>query len=137
MAMATPERSPCKGCGNPIVWARNPQGGSIPLDPTPPVYNVRTYEDGSIRCERNPNAMVTHFATCSAVDLFSKGKKEQLEGWEAIRDENGSILYLQKFEGDPPEPGTMFRIFEETWEPGRPPRRLVKVWKPIVPNIEP
>ena len=78
--------TPCKGCGRPIVWAKDAAGKAIPLDPRAPVYRVLELEAG-IACRRlepteataaNPAtaAMVSHFATCSAAAQFSgRGKK--------------------------------------------------------------
>ena len=127
--MSKPETSPCRGCAKPVVWARSPSGGKIPLDPTPPVYTVTTLSDGSVKCERAPGVMVLHFATCSSADLFSKDKKTTGQAWEGIRDEKGAIVYLQAFEGDPPGPDTTFLVLEEVWTDGRPPKRLIKAWR--------
>ena len=68
--MSTNPTSLCRGCGKPIVWAKDPTGKAIPLDPRPPVYLV-TSEDDEARCVRQPNSMVSHFATCPAANQFS------------------------------------------------------------------
>lgn len=64
--------TPCKGCGRPIVWARNTQTEKrVPLDPKPVCYVVQEF-DGELIC--GPvTAMVTHFATCPKASDFSKG----------------------------------------------------------------
>lgn len=78
-------RSHCRGCGKEIVWGLDEEDKPIPLDPRPPIYEVRM-AGGKARCERmretmNQNLerggvpMVSHFATCSHANDFSRGKK--------------------------------------------------------------
>ena len=64
----------CK-CGADIVFAKSPTGKSIPLDPRPACYQVRELPDGTVKCERDPKAMVIHFATCKHASEFSGGRK--------------------------------------------------------------
>jgi len=71
------KRSVCRGCGLSIVWATDPDGKKIPLDPRPPVYNVDGLGPGDPVCERNRAAMVSHFATCSAANEFSRGRRKR------------------------------------------------------------
>lgn len=65
------KKVPCKGCGRPIVFARNGEGKMIPLDPTPPVYAVAEIAEGTVQCTRLQTAMVSHFATCTNPGKFS------------------------------------------------------------------
>lgn len=67
--------SRCKGCGARIVWGVTEEGKRIPLDPKPPCYDTMRMEDGRIMAKRARGVMVTHFATCSHANDFSKGKK--------------------------------------------------------------
>ena len=70
------EGATCRGCGKPIVWAIDPDGKRIPLDPKPPVYRLwpsgctvnSTDQD---QCQRDRGAMVSHFATCPDANRFS------------------------------------------------------------------
>lgn len=78
----------CEGCGKRIVWVVV-NGMNIPLDPTPPVYElIGTYDGGwePLRAklsklygkgdDRRRGAMVSHFVTCPNREEFSgKGKK--------------------------------------------------------------
>jgi hypothetical protein len=66
-------RTPCKGCGKPIVWATDIDGKRHPLDPTPPVYLVQM-DGGNPVATRQPAAFVSHFATCPQRDRFSASK---------------------------------------------------------------
>lgn len=62
--------TPCKLCGNPIIFAKNGEGKTIPLDPKPAVYKL---ENGiAVRTEGH----VTHFATCRNVDQLRPKKTE-------------------------------------------------------------
>jgi hypothetical protein len=65
----------CKGSGKPIVWAKDAQANSIPLDPRAPVYGVKQDPQLGNICARTELAMVSHFATCSHANQFGKGKK--------------------------------------------------------------
>ena len=67
---------PCKGCGKPIVWAKNAEGKAIPLDPRPPVYGVKQDAALGVICARVESAMVSHFATCSHAADFSGSNKK-------------------------------------------------------------
>lgn len=76
--MAQPSKSwptvPCKGCGRPIVFARNTLTGAlVPLDPKPATYCAQEFE-GQIICAPS-ESMVSHFITCPKADHFSGGKK--------------------------------------------------------------
>lgn len=82
--------APCRGCGRPIVWAVDPLGRRIPLDPTPPVYHVQleaTDNPGSARASRSLTAMVSHFATCPEASRFSGSSRRQPD---PIRDRGTS-----------------------------------------------
>jgi hypothetical protein len=69
----------CKGCGKKILWAKLGSGGSVPLDPVPPVYRL-TLDDNSnfvaFRAEHDVNVgdafFVSHFATCPRANDFTK-----------------------------------------------------------------
>lgn len=77
--------TPCKGCGKPIVWAKDEKGQAIPLDPRAPVYDVIEVREG-VTCVRskpgqnvmghNLASMVSHFATCSKAAQFSGSKRK-------------------------------------------------------------
>lgn len=78
--------SPCKGCGRPIVWAKLPSGGAVPLDPKPAVYRVLENGHGELVAERaNEDQegqcwhLVSHFATCPKANQFSKSKPKPAE----------------------------------------------------------
>ena len=66
------------GCGKPIVWALDENSKRIPLDPRAPVYRVVENEAGETICWREPQAMVSHFATCSHANEFSRSKKHDV-----------------------------------------------------------
>lgn len=76
--------SPCKGCGNPVVWAVNPATGkTVPLDPSGIIYKVVEKDDGTVealQCDKGEGYMVSHFNTCPDANSFSKGgsKRESL-----------------------------------------------------------
>lgn len=71
----------CKGCGKQIVWGSYLDGENrekrVPLDPAPPVYRVVRHDaGGDALIRRDPDAMVSHFATCPKADQFSgRGRK--------------------------------------------------------------
>ncbi len=83
--------SPCKGCGAPMVWARNENGRAIPLDaeadpdeyPAAPIYSVVDVGHGDVqavkveRGNEDPSGtfLVSHFATCPKAGEFSKRKR--------------------------------------------------------------
>lgn len=69
----------CKGCGKPMLWAKNENGKMIPLDPKAPVWAMtgEAENDGALPLvERAPNAFVTHFATCPQANRFSGASKK-------------------------------------------------------------
>lgn len=78
--------SACRGCGKDVVWARLPDGGKIPLDPRPPVYEVSEVTEADpnnpgqvvtvTTATRAPGKMVSHFATCPKASDFSRSKKK-------------------------------------------------------------
>lgn len=64
-------RTTCKGCGKPIIFAKNTQTGRlIPLDANTPVFSAMEW-DGAIICSPI-EAMVSHFSTCAKANEFSK-----------------------------------------------------------------
>lgn len=76
--MAQPSKtwpvSVCKGCGRPIVFARNTQTNAIvPLDPKPVTFCAQEHK-GQIICSP-VEAMVSHFVTCPKANYFSGGNK--------------------------------------------------------------
>jgi hypothetical protein len=50
--------SVCKGCGDPIMWFKTPNGKPIPMNPM----------------QRGSDAAVAHFSTCTEADSFRKPK---------------------------------------------------------------
>ena len=84
--MNKPRQSLCRGCGKPILWGTEEgTGRRLPLDPTPPVYEVQGFYDGGDTGEgqdigvtavrRHFKAYVSHFATCPKANEFSGSKK--------------------------------------------------------------
>lgn len=70
--------STCRGCGADLVWGVTPDGKRIPLDPRPPVYRTGTLlPDGGVRCERDREALCSHFATCPKADQFSGSRRKE------------------------------------------------------------
>jgi len=68
--------TPCKGCGKPIVWAKDEKGTSHPLDARAPVYHFNGGDlDAEFTVYRLTGSWVSHFATCPKANEFSKGKK--------------------------------------------------------------
>ncbi len=77
----------CRGCGAPLVWARNEEGAWIPLDPKPAIYRLMAKTDlfggHEVLAERQLSAKghtvggfaVTHFATCPKASDFSRGNR--------------------------------------------------------------
>ena len=59
--------SRCKGCGKTILWAKVGDK-TIPLDAIAPCYQ-QTGENTFVRVH---NSYVTHFATCSHANQFSR-----------------------------------------------------------------
>ena len=77
--------STCKGCGKPILWAVTEDGKKIPLDPTPPVYQVigtlnTVLGDEKLVARAKEGYYVSHFSTCSHANEFSASKKKKAEG---------------------------------------------------------
>jgi hypothetical protein len=67
----------CKGCGAKILWAINPAtGGKIPLDIRAPIYRVLLKQDGTYEALKEDQGEfgVSHFATCSKANDFSRSK---------------------------------------------------------------
>lgn len=65
-------RRPCKSCHTPILFIRSRESGKlIPLDLRAPVYRVERDMLGEEIAVRS-DAMVSHFASCSDPDRFSK-----------------------------------------------------------------
>lgn len=60
----------CKVCGKPIEWIEC-DGKKIPIDARPPTYQF----DHISMTWRRSDASVTHFATCSSANEFSKSKQ--------------------------------------------------------------
>lgn len=79
--MKTPfPTTPCKGCGKLIIFAKNENGAILPLDLRPPLYVAYQAADGVLRCRQIKThdhlyPCVTHFATCSHANEFSKKGK--------------------------------------------------------------
>ena len=70
--MTSLRRSKCK-CGKTIIWGQDEDtGAKIPLDAVAPTY--RRVDPTSDRIVR-ANALVSHFATCSHANEFSKKGK--------------------------------------------------------------
>lgn len=70
--------STCRGCGREIVWGVTSDGKRIPLDPRPPVYRTGTLlPEGGVRCERDREALCSHFATCPNADQFSGSRRKE------------------------------------------------------------
>lgn len=71
MSVSTPRK--CR-CGKGIVFAKTPEGKTLPLDINAPVYKLKTDLTGdqvAIRLQ----AYVSHFATCPFSDEFSRSKR--------------------------------------------------------------
>ena len=66
---------PCRACGKGIAFVQGSNGKAIPLDVVAPAYRVVTGPDGTLRAERAEDAYVSHFATCTDPQRFSKGKR--------------------------------------------------------------
>lgn len=70
--------SACGGCGARIVWGETAKGVRVPLDPKAPVYRIDLRYTGSTkRIKRDPDSLVSHFATCPNANDFSASKKQQ------------------------------------------------------------
>lgn len=93
--MASIKTTPCKGCGKPIVWAVDENGKRIPCDPKPPVYVVAADVRGA-HCKRFPDAMVSHFATCTHASEFSKSSK----GKRTVADEVDAGMQAEREAAD-------------------------------------
>lgn len=71
--------STCRGCGREIVWGLTAEGKRIPLDPRPPVYRTGALLPGGdgVHCERDREALVSHFATCPTAQQFSGSRRKE------------------------------------------------------------
>ena len=74
------DKTPCRGCGRPMIWGIqvNKDGTEtrIPLDPSAGVYRTKGRDaKGNILVERDADAFVSHFKTCSKANDFSRSKK--------------------------------------------------------------
>lgn len=68
------ERRNCKGCGKPLIFARDAEGKIHPLDPRPPTYRLERDMTGAEIAVR-VDALVSHFATCPKANDFSAGRR--------------------------------------------------------------
>lgn len=50
--------SECRGCGDPIMWFKTPNGKSIPMN----------------QMVRGSDPAIAHFTTCTEADSFRKSK---------------------------------------------------------------
>ena len=71
---------PCKGCGKRIIFAENEDGAMVPLDPSPPCYELQVQHEASnagysskLVAVRRETTYVSHYVTCPKADQFSKG----------------------------------------------------------------
>lgn len=67
-----PKSTPCKGCGQPIIWAKSTGGKNQPFDAEPEKRGVIL---GNVRKGGPPimamkDAYMPHHATCPAVEMF-------------------------------------------------------------------
>jgi hypothetical protein len=62
----------CKGCGRKIIFGELPEGGLVPLDPSPPVYRLdRELDPGNPwKTVKTPGHFISHFATCPKASQF-------------------------------------------------------------------
>ena len=67
------ETTKCKGCGKKVIFAKDENGKRQILDAVAPCYALRLV--GKNLCFRSEGTYVSHFATCSAANQFSKNKK--------------------------------------------------------------
>ena len=111
----------CKGCGKPIVWAKDEKGMLHPLDYRAPVYSYNgTEADGTVRCHRAEGCYVSHFATCPKANDFSPLEEEgrahpamtEPHPYLTLRDRLAAAL-LREFSSAPAE------TFENTRESRR------------------
>lgn len=66
---------PCKGCGKPIIFAKNETGKIVPLDARAPVYEIKKDFDGeSVASLTQENFYVSHFSICSKANDFSSSR---------------------------------------------------------------
>ena len=81
MPECPPGLTPCKACGEPILFAMDEKGAMHPLDPTPATYVA--IEDpkkkGVFRALRSM-AYVSHRATCPAAGQMRKRTAKDTEG---------------------------------------------------------
>lgn len=68
---------PCRGCGKPVVFAKDPDGKWQVLDNVAPVWKQVGIKNGAPYVIREPKAMVSHFSTCPKADDFSGGRRSE------------------------------------------------------------
>jgi len=67
---------PCKGCGKPILFARDEKGTMQVLDPRAPIFSFNGGDlDGEFQVHRAEGHFVSHFATCPKANQFGKSAK--------------------------------------------------------------
>lgn len=66
---------PCRGCGKPVVFAKDTDGKWQVLDAHAPIWIQIKSKDSTPRVMREPKAMVSHFATCANANDFSASRK--------------------------------------------------------------
>ena len=66
----------CK-CGKKIWWLHTADGKDIPLDRTPPIYEIMD-ETKSLGRRADKKFAVSHFATCRNANDFSASNQERL-----------------------------------------------------------
>lgn len=65
----------CRGCGRPLIFAPTDDGKIVPLDPSPPVYELVTDLAGKQTAVRVKDTFVSHFATCPRASEFGTARK--------------------------------------------------------------
>ena len=50
--------APCRGCGKPILWAKDAAGKAIPLDPRAVIYRITGYEASDAGAGPGPSERV-------------------------------------------------------------------------------
>ena len=68
----------CRGCGKSVVFAKDAEGKWQILDVVAPCFRqTGTDAKGAFIVERDPTAMVSHFATCPRANEFSAAKRRR------------------------------------------------------------